>query len=32
MLRGEEMRRRNRHINELCKGFEPVMYDVAAVF
>ncbi len=32
MLRGNEMRDRNRKINELCKGFEPVMYDVAAVF
>jgi len=31
MLRGEEMRARNRRINELCKGFEPVMYDVAIV-
>lgn len=32
MLRTAEMRERNRHINELCKSFEPVMYDVAAVF
>lgn len=32
MLRTEEMRMRNRRINELCKSFEPVMYDVAAVF
>lgn len=32
MLRTEEMRRRNRKINELCKAFEPVMYDVAATF
>mgnify|MGYP006437589501 CR=1 FL=1 len=31
MLRSDEMRARNRRINELCKGFEPVMYDVAAV-
>lgn len=31
MLRGEEMRARNREINALCKGFEPVMYDVTAV-
>jgi len=31
MLRSEEMRARNREINALCKGFEPVMYDVAAV-
>ena len=29
MLRTDEMRRRNRKINELCKSFEPVMYDVA---
>ena len=32
MLRSPEMRERNRRINELCKSFEPVMYDVAAVF
>ncbi len=32
MLRTPEMRRRNRKINELCKGFEPVMYDVVATF
>ena len=32
MLRTPEMRRRNRAISELCKGFEPVMYEVAAVF
>ncbi len=32
MLRSEEMRSRNRKINELCKGFEPVMYDVADTF
>ena len=32
MLRSDEMRRRNRRINELCKSFEPVMYDVAATF
>ena len=32
MLRTDEMRARNRAINELCKSFEPVMYDVAAVF
>jgi quinol monooxygenase YgiN len=31
MLRSDEMRARNRRINELCKGFEPVMYDVAEV-
>ena len=28
MLRTPEMRERNRKINELCKSFEPVMYDV----
>lgn len=32
MLRTPEMRERNRHINTLCKGFEPVMYEVAGVF
>ncbi|MFW8594401.1 antibiotic biosynthesis monooxygenase family protein [Cribrihabitans neustonicus] len=32
MLRSPEMRERNRKINELCRSFEPVMYDVAAVF
>lgn len=32
MLRTAEMRERNRRINALCKGFEPVMYDVAAVY
>ena len=32
MLRTPEMRRRNRAISELCKSFEPVMYEVAAVF
>lgn len=32
MLRTEEMRARNRRINELCKSFEPVMYDVAAAY
>jgi quinol monooxygenase YgiN len=32
MLRSEEMRRRNRRINELCKSFEPVMYDVVESF
>ncbi|MBK6468317.1 MAG: antibiotic biosynthesis monooxygenase [Rhodobacter sp.] len=31
MLRTDEMRERNRHINTLCKGFEPVMYEVADV-
>ncbi len=32
MLRSDEMRRRNREINTLCKTFEPVMYDVVATF
>ncbi|WP_121629251.1 antibiotic biosynthesis monooxygenase family protein [Tropicibacter alexandrii] len=32
MLRSDEMRKRNRHINTLCRTFEPVMYDVAATF
>lgn len=32
MLRTEEMRERNRKINELCKTFEPVMYDVEECF
>ena len=31
MLRTDEMRERNRKINELCKSFEPVMYEVSAV-
>jgi len=29
MLRTEEMRTRNRRINELCKSFAPVMYEVS---
>ena len=32
MLRTQEMRVRNRKIATLCRGFEPVMYDVAASF
>ncbi len=32
MLRTPEMRDRNRAINDLCRGFEPVMYEVTAVF
>ncbi|MGI3183619.1 antibiotic biosynthesis monooxygenase family protein [Nioella aestuarii] len=32
MLRSDEMRKRNRAINDLCKSFEPVMYDVAESF
>lgn len=31
MLRTEEMRRRNRVIQTLCKNFEPVMYEVTRV-
>ena len=32
MLRSDEMRAHNRRFSELCRSFEPVMYDVAAVF
>lgn len=32
MLRSDEMRRRNRKINELCKSFEPVMYEVVGAY
>ena len=32
MLRTSEMRDRNRRIHQLCKSFEPVMYDVAETF
>ena len=32
MLRSPEMRERNRRVAALCSRFEPVMYDVAAVF
>ena len=32
MLRTAEMRERNRHIQTLCRSFEPVMYEVAADF
>ena len=32
MLRSEEMRERNRKINQLCRSFEPVMYDVMDAF
>lgn len=32
MLRTPEMRERNRVINMLCKGFEPVMYEVVGVY
>jgi quinol monooxygenase YgiN len=31
MLRTAEMRDRNRVINTLCKGFEPVMYEAMDV-
>ncbi len=29
MLRSDGMRERSRKINELCKSFEPVLYEVA---
>ena len=32
MLRTPEMRERNREINALSRSFEPVMYEVQAVF
>lgn len=32
MLRTDEMRQRNRIIAGLCTRFEPVMYEVGAVF
>ncbi len=32
MLRTPEMRERNKHIHGLCSRFEPVMYEVVAVF
>ncbi|MFV2052223.1 antibiotic biosynthesis monooxygenase family protein [Aliiroseovarius sp. YM-037] len=32
MLRTPEMRERNRKINEMCKSFEPVLYDVVDAF
>lgn len=32
MLRTPEMRERNRVIGTLCRGFEPVMYEVEGVF
>ncbi|WP_294230592.1 antibiotic biosynthesis monooxygenase family protein [uncultured Shimia sp.] len=32
MLRSDEMRERNRKITQLCRSFEPVMYDVMATF
>lgn len=32
MLRTPEMRERNKLINTLCKGFEPVMYEVIGAY
>ena len=32
MLRTSEMRERNKLINTLCKGFEPVMYEVVGAY
>lgn len=32
MLRTPEMRRRNRMISDLCKGFSPCMYDVVGAY
>jgi quinol monooxygenase YgiN len=32
MLRTPEMRERNRKFAEMCKSFEPVMYDVVEAF
>lgn len=32
MLRATEMRVRTREFNALCRGFEPVMYDVKATY
>lgn len=32
MLRSDEMRKRNREINAMCRSFVPVMYDVEACF
>jgi len=32
MLRTDEMRAKNRVFSDMCKSFEPVMYDVAAAF
>ncbi len=32
MLRSDEMRERNRKINQLCRCFEPVMYDVMQAY
>lgn len=32
MLRTPEMRERNRAIHGMCRSFEPVMYEVSAVY
>ncbi|WP_353473916.1 antibiotic biosynthesis monooxygenase [Salipiger sp. H15] len=32
MLRSAEMRAWNRRFNDLCRSFEPVLYEVAAVY
>ena len=32
MLRTPEMRVRNRELGALCRGFEPVMYEVEGVY
>ena len=32
MLRTAEMRERNRHIQTLCRSFEPGMYEVTGVY
>ena len=32
MLRTDEMRARNRKINDLCRNFEPVMIDVVDTY
>ena len=32
MLRTGEMRERSRRINELCRSFEPVMYEVVKTY
>ncbi|ANT59895.1 MULTISPECIES: antibiotic biosynthesis monooxygenase [Roseobacteraceae] len=32
MLRSDEMRAWNRRFNDLCRSFEPVMYEVSAVY
>jgi heme-degrading monooxygenase HmoA len=32
MLRSDEMRGHNRRFSDLCRNFEPVMYDAVAAF